>query len=72
MAAPEMEHVDSSSVEAVGFDRETNELWIQYLGGGTYVYAPVPRSIHRELLASGSIGRFVNQRIKPRFGCREV
>ena len=69
---PEMELVESSSVEAVGFAPETNELWIRYLGGGTYVYAPVPRSLHRELLVSGSIVRFINQRIKHRFGCREV
>jgi hypothetical protein len=70
--APEMELVESSSVEAVGFAPETNELWIRYEGGATYVYSPVPRSVHRELLDSGSIGRYINQHIKPRFGCREV
>ena len=70
--APSMQPVESSSVEAVGFESQTNELWIRYAGGATYVYAPVPRSIHRELLGSASIGSYVNQFIKPRFGCREV
>lgn len=67
-----MELVESSSVEAVGFALETNELWIRFEGGATYVYSPVPRSVHRELLGSGSIGRYINQYVKPRFGCREV
>lgn len=67
-----MEPVESSSVEAIGFASETNELWIRYEGGATYVYSPVPRSVHRELLSSGSIGRYINQHVKPRFGCREV
>lgn len=69
---PEMERVESSSVEAVGFDQQTNELWIRFVGGATYVYAPVPRSVYRELLSSGSIGTYVNHHIKPRFGYREV
>lgn len=67
-----MEIVESSSVEAVGFAAETNELWIRYEGGATYVFSPVPRSVHRELLDSGSIGRYINQHIKPRFGWREA
>ncbi len=67
-----MELVESSSVEAVGFAPETNELWIRFEGGATYVYSPVPRSVHRELLGSVSIGKYINQFIKPRFGCREV
>ena len=70
--APRMQPVESSSVDAVGFEAQTNELWIRYMNGATYVYAPVPRSIHRELLASASIGAYVNHHIKPRFGCREV
>lgn len=67
-----MELVESSSIEAVGFAEETNELWIRFEGGATYVYSPVPRSVHRDLLGSASIGRYINQHIKPRFGCREV
>jgi len=67
-----MEPVESSSVEAIGFAPQTNELWVRYAGGATYVYAPVPRSVHRELMNSGSIGTYVNRHVKPRFGCREV
>jgi hypothetical protein len=70
--APEMQPVDSSSVESVGFDPQTNELWIEYVGGATYVYAPVPRSVYRDLLGSDSIGTYINRFIKPRFGYRAV
>lgn len=70
--APRMEPVESSSVVAVGYDEATNELWVEFEGGGTYVYSLVPRSVHRELLASSSIGRFMNRTVKPRYAAREV
>lgn len=67
-----MRRVESSSVEAVGFDAERNELTIRFVGGGTYVYAMVPRSVFEALLAADSIGAFVNARVKPRFPVRKA
>ena len=70
--SPRMEPVESSSVVAVGYDGATNELWIEFEGGTTYAYSLVPPSVHRELLRSGSIGRYVNSTVKPRYAAREV
>ncbi|GAA3512638.1 KTSC domain-containing protein [Aeromicrobium panaciterrae] len=67
-----MESVESSSVVAVGYDSATNELWIEFEGGSTYAYSLVPPSVHQELLQSGSIGRYVNLTVKPRYAAREV
>ena len=70
--APRMEPVESTSVVAVGYDEAANERWVEFDGGGTYAYSLVPRSVHRELLQSGSIGRYVNRTVKPRYAAREV
>ena len=67
---PRMQRVESSSVEAVGFDPARNELTVRFVGGGTYVYGMVPRAVFEALLGAESIGRFVNERIKPRHPVR--
>lgn len=36
MTRPKMEFVDSSSVEAVGYDADEREIYIQFIDGGTY------------------------------------
>lgn len=62
--------VRSSSIAAVGYDDRTNELHLTYLGGDTYVYALVPKSLFRAMLEAKSVGAFVNQRIKPTYPVR--
>ena len=69
---PRMQPVQSSSVDAVGFDPARNELTIRFVGGGSYVYGMVPGAVFEALLASDSIGRFVNERIKPRYPVRSA
>lgn len=69
---PRMQPVESTSVEAVGFDAARNELWLRYVGGDTYVYAMVPRSVVDALFAADSIGAFVNQHVKPRYPVRDA
>ncbi|MGY3128808.1 hypothetical protein ACVWW9_002337 [Agrococcus sp. UYP33] len=67
---PRMQHVESSSVDAVGFDPARNELTVRFVSGDTYVYGMVPRAMFEALLTADSIGRFVNERIKPRHPVR--
>lgn len=68
---PRMQPVQSSSVDAVGFDPTRNELIIRFVSGGTYVYGMVPSAVFEALLDADSIGRFVNERIKPRYPVRD-
>ena len=67
---PRMRPVDSTSVAAVGYDEDRHELWVQFVGGETYVYSMVPASLYRELLAAESMGRFVNARIRSTYPAR--
>ena len=65
----EMVPVDSSAVEAVGF--ELGDLYVKYRDGGLYVYLAVPEWLHRDLVNADSIGGFLNREIKPHYECRE-
>jgi len=65
---PEMIFVDSSSVEAIGFDADAGELHVRFLKSGqTYVYYAVEEWVFQELMQADSKGTFVNTRIKPNY-----
>jgi hypothetical protein len=64
---PEMNYVDSSNIEAIGYDRDAMELHIQFLKTGLYVYHDVPQEVFDDLLASDSKGSYFNRNIKPVF-----
>ncbi len=64
--------VESSAVLSVGYDPATNELEIEFAGGGVYRYYGVPASRVEQLLEAGSIGRYVTDHIKPRYPYAEM
>jgi hypothetical protein len=64
MAMPEMTYVDSTNVEAIGYDEVAQELYVQFLGSGMYVYYDVPQEVYDELINAPSKGRFLNEAIK--------
>lgn len=70
MTAFEMTPVDSSSVASLGYDSDTQELWVEFVGGGTYAYTPVPETTYQELMSAASIGAYINREVKPNYGCR--
>lgn len=61
---PEMIYVDSSNIESVGYDDASQELHVQFLGGGYYVYHQVPRHIFDEFINAPSKGSFLNREIR--------
>lgn len=61
---PEMIFVDSSNIEAIGYDDDGQELHVQFLSGACYVYHDVPRQIFDNLLQAPSKGSFLNREIK--------
>ena len=65
-----MTPIRSRSLVAVGYDQDRHELSVRFVSGDTYVYAMVPPSVYRDLLDAESVGRFVNQRIKPTYPVR--
>ena len=61
---PEMNYVESSNIEAIGYDDDGQELHVHFLSGGQYVYHNVPREIFDAFLQAPSKGSFLNREIK--------
>lgn len=63
-----LRRVKSSSIRAIGYDRDAEELWIEYHSApGGYVYRSVPQCVFTDLAKAESKGTFVNRVIKERF-----
>jgi hypothetical protein len=60
----EMQYVESSNIEAVGYDEKAKELHVLFRSGATYVYHAVPSELHQELMSAPSKGSFLNRAIK--------
>jgi hypothetical protein len=70
---PVMARVDSTSINAVGYDEATNELYVEFVGRDeTYVYFAVAPRVHREFLAAESKGGYFNRRIRPQYAWRRL
>lgn len=61
---PDMHYADSSNVEAIGYDINTRELHVQFIGSGNYVYLDVEEWVFNEFLQADSKGQYLNQNIK--------
>ena len=61
---PEMHYVDSTSVEAIGYDGNKLELYVRFLSGSSYVYFDVPKMVFEEFLRASSKGVYLNDNIK--------
>jgi hypothetical protein len=60
----EMTLVTSSTVESVGYDAQNQELHVNFLKGGLYIYSGVPESVYNELVAAVSPGTYLDQNVK--------
>ena len=56
--------VDSSNLDWIAYDKDKEDLYIQFRSGGLYVYHDVPYNIFDGLLTAGSKGRYHNMKIK--------
>ena len=61
---PEMIYVDSSNVEAIGYDGDARELHVQFVSGRSYVYYEVPQDVFDAFMSATSKGSFLNREIK--------
>jgi hypothetical protein len=67
-AMPEMIFVDSSNIEAIGYDAGALELHVRFLKTGiTYVYYGVEEWRYQELMQTDSKGQYLNANIKPNY-----
>ena len=59
-----MTDVESSTVNRVGFQHNTKDLFVEYKSGSTYVYAEVPQTVFVNLTNADSVGHYLNDKIK--------
>ena len=64
--------VTSSSIASAGYSPEESTLEVEYRNGSVYQYFAVPKSVFNSLVAAGSKGAFVSERIKGRYPYRRV
>lgn len=65
---PEMHYVDSSNIEAIGYDPASLELHVRFLkSGATYAYYGVEEWVFQELMRADSKGTYLNTNIKGRY-----
>jgi hypothetical protein len=60
----EMVSVSSSDINAIGYDPESSELYVDYAKGGMYIYSGVPAVVFEEFLAAPSKGIYCNEQVK--------
>lgn len=65
-------NVESSMIEAVGYDPDSKELEVAFNSGEIYRYADVPRAIYEGLLAADSKGQFMHAHVIDTFPYRQV
>jgi hypothetical protein len=61
---PDMQFVNSSNVDQIGYDADRMELHVLFQNGDLYVYSDVPESIFEEFRAAPSVGSYLNREIK--------
>ncbi len=64
--------VESSNVAAVGYDPVSRMLEVEFKNGGVYQYADVSREDADGLVGAESVGRFLNQMIKPTYAATKA
>lgn len=60
--------VDSSNIAKIGYDPETQKLYVKFKSGALWSYAPVPPEKYREMeeaaLVGKSVGKFFSREIR--------
>lgn len=60
----EMVPVISSDLRAVGYNFQTQTLYVDFHSGGRYTYSGVPASEHSALMTANSVGKYFAAHIK--------
>lgn len=68
----EMKKVQSSIINEIGYDSETEILTIKFNGGKTYVYKNVPKEKALAVMESESIGKAFHAEIKGQYEAAPV
>jgi hypothetical protein len=66
------QHVSSSNVHSIGYDKDTQILEVEYNNGGIYEYSDVPASEYEALMLASSVGSYLHTHIKGKYSYRKI
>lgn len=59
--------VNSSNIESVGYNEESQSLMVKFRSGSSYAYDGIPQSVYDAFMASDSKGRFFSAYIRGKY-----
>lgn len=68
----QMNPVNSSNVQAIGYDADKKKLRVAFHNGSVYDYHDVPQEAYDASLTAESVGKYLNTHIKPKYGYEKV
>ena len=60
-----LKKIESSAIQAIGYNPDSQKLYILFHESGVYRYNNVPPTLFEELQHAQSVGKFFSQYIKP-------
>ena len=72
MKYSELIEVESSNVQAIGYDTETKQLFVQFKKSGLYQYDNVPEALYHSFLTAPSMGTFVWQELRGQYSYTKI
>jgi len=72
MKKEHLQPVESSNISEIGFDQDTEELYVRFKSGKVYKYTNVPFSIYTALMEADSIGSFFHKEIRTAFDYQQL
>ena len=67
-----MIEVESSNIQAIGFDPKSSTLYVTFKPMSDYSYSGVDKDVFEEFLASESKGKFFHQYIKNNYSFQRL
>lgn len=64
--------IGSSNIAAEGYDKETQELQLEFKGGGLYAYDGVPQEVYDALVGARSVGKEFHAKIRDQYKTRKL
>ena len=68
----EMQFVDSSNIERIGYDANSNTLRVEFKSNRTYEYSNVPEGVFNDLKNAPSVGSYLAKNIKNSYPYTEI
>jgi hypothetical protein len=56
--------VNSSTIDSIGYNQQTNRLTVKFKTGAIYEYLDVPHYVYEAVRSADSIGKALNSEVK--------